>query len=165
MKDMHKIEELLCEELEERGRKGSFSANDLDVVYKLLDGIKNIYKIEIYKKTLEEEGGHSERRGNSRDGEWMARGEYGGSYDDGDSYARRKRDRMGRYSRDGGSYEGGGSYRGGSSYEGGSSSRRGYSRDGGKDELREMVDDMMGMATTERMREALHRLKAELDKE
>ncbi len=150
MKDMHKLKEMLCEELYEYGRKGELSAGSLDVIHKLTDTIKNIAKIEM----LEEESGYSERGGYSGES----------SYEGGSSGARR-RDSRGRYSRDGGSYEGGGSsYRGGSSYEGGSSSRRGQSRAEGKDEMLQMIDEMMSQAETEKEREALHRCRMELSR-
>lgn len=159
MKDMHKLKEMLCEELDDYVEKGKLSPSDIDIIYKLASSIKNINKNEMY-----EEGGHSERRGYSRDGEWMARGEYDSSYEGGSSRARR-RDSRGRYSRDGGSYEGGGSsYRGGSSYEGGSSSQRGQSRAEGKDEMLQMIDEMMSQAETEKEREALHRCRMELSR-
>lgn len=154
MKDMHKLKEMLCEELYEIGEKGKLSPGDIDIVYKLASSVKNINKNEM----LEEQSEYSERRGYSRDGEWMARGEYGNSYEGGSSGSRR-RDSRGRYSRDGGSYEGGGS-----SYEGGSSSRRGYSRDGGRDEMIGMIDDMMEQADNDKQREVLKRCRMELSR-
>lgn len=157
MKDMHKLKEMLCEELDDYGEKGKLSPGDIDIIYKLASSIKNINKNEMY-----EEDGHSERRGYSRDGEWMAQGEYGHSYEDGSSGARRGMHYVrGHYSRDG---EGGSSYRGGSSYEGGSSSRRGYSRAEGKEEMLQVIDEMMSQAETEKQREALHRCRTELSR-
>lgn len=153
MKDIHKLKEMLYEELYEIGEKGKLSPVDMDIVYKAASSIKNINKNEMY-----DEGGHSERRGYSRDGEWMALGEYGNSYEGGSSGARR-RDSRGRYSRDGRSYEDGGS-----SYEDGSSYRRGYSRDGGRDEMIDMIDDMMEQADNDKQREALKRCRMELSR-
>lgn len=91
---MHKIRQMLMDELEKYEKKTDLSMGSLEVIHKITDTIKNIDKIEML-----EEGGYSE------DGGWEARGMYrdGVSYNEGgSSYARRKRDSMGRYSRDGG---------------------------------------------------------------
>ena len=39
--------EKLCEELKEIARKGELGAGDLEIVHKLTDTIKNLYKIEM----------------------------------------------------------------------------------------------------------------------
>lgn len=164
---MHKIKEKLMDELyevEDKMKKasgGKVSAGDLEYIHKLTDTIKNIDKIEM----LEEGGGYSE------ESNWMADGRmYGTSYEDGMSYARgrgrnAKRDSMGRYSREGGSYDDG-SYEGGSSYarggrggnRGGMSNRRGgYSRADAKEEMIEKLEDMMHDAETPKEREAIKR--------
>ena len=86
MKSLYELEEMLCDELDEIVGKGELSAGSLDVVHKLTDTIKNIDKIEM----LEDDG-------------------YSEDYEGGSSYRRgrgRKRDSMGRYSRDGGYYGG-----------------------------------------------------------
>lgn len=86
---MHALKELkekFHDELEKIARKSEMSAGDLETVHKLTDTIKNIDKICM----LEDEG-------YSGDGEWEAYGNYG----KGNSYAGRRRDSMGRYSRDG----------------------------------------------------------------
>ena len=54
--------EKLCRELDEIAKKPELGAGDLDIVHKLTDTMKNIYKIEMY----EEDGGYS------RAGEWEA---------------------------------------------------------------------------------------------
>lgn len=147
MKNMHELKELLCRELDEIAEKGELSAGDLDTVHKLTDTIKNIDKIEM----LEEDGGYSERGGM-----WEANGTYGGnSYDDDASYARRKRDSMGRYSRDGGRYNGGSSYNRGGRGE--------YSRDGGEDHLKQKLHEMMNRAGSEKEREVLRKVMNQLD--
>lgn len=161
MKNMHKLKKLLCEELEEFGEKGKLSPSDIHAIYELASSVKNIGKVEM----MEEDGEYSEMRGYSRDGEWMARGGYGSSYDDGTSGARRGMHYVrGHYSRDGdgGSYRGG-SYDGGSSYEGGSSYRRGYSRAEGKSEMMRLIDEMMQGADSDRQREAIKRFRVELE--
>lgn len=132
-------ERLLEKEIRETVDKGSLDMQSLEVMYKVLDNIKDISIICAMKKELEEDE-YSERR--------MA-------YDD-DSYARgrgryARRDSMGRYaSRDSydeyhdGSYDDGGSYR--NSYE------RGYSRD-------EDLDKMMREAKSEKERDLIRQLK------
>ena len=69
MRDMYKLREMLCEELEGYAKRGNLSSGDLETVHKLTDTIKNIDKIEL----LADDGS-----------------EY--------SHARRRRDSMGRYS-------------------------------------------------------------------
>jgi hypothetical protein len=147
---MHRIKEKLMDELhevEEKLLKASgekLSAGDLEYIHKLTDTIKNIDKIEM----LEEDGGHSQNGGN-----WMARGMYGGnSYDDGgNSYARRKRDSMGRYSRNGGSsYE-----MDGERGRRGGYGRDGYSRADAKEEMVERMEEMMDMAESEKEKEII----------
>ena len=104
MHELYELKSKLCDELKEYGSKGDLTAGSLEVVDKLAHAVKNLDKIiEAY----EDEGGYSEG--------WMPRYYYNdGSYADGRgttnrggnrsyrgrSYARR-RDSMGRYSRDG----------------------------------------------------------------
>ena len=91
MYDTYKMQEHLCKELEKKGQAGIKSTADLDTVWKLIDAYKNLLKIDMLQEAGEysHDGGYSERR---------------------------RRDSMGRYSREGG----------GSSYDDGSSYRRGY---------------------------------------
>ena len=89
MQMYEELKELLCHELSEITEKGELSAGSLETVHKLTDTIKNIDKIMM----LEEDG-------YSQGGDWEARGVYG-HHDDGHSYRYRKRDSMGRYSKDG----------------------------------------------------------------
>ena len=112
---------MLCRELEEYGEKNRISGNELEMLWKLTDTVKNLNKIE----TLED-GGYSER-GYSR----------AMSYDDERSYARgrgsnARRDSMGRYSSEG-SYN---------DYSENSYARR-YSRDGAKDHIMSKLGEMM----------------------
>lgn len=125
---MHKMEELkemLCEELDKITKKGELSAGSLDAVDKLTHSIKSIATIMAME---EAEGGYSGARGRGRNA---------------------RRDSMGRYSSEGGSYDGmgGGSYNMGGSYESGSSyarggNRGGYSRDEGMEELKQGLRDL-----------------------
>ena len=147
---MHKIKEMLINqlyELEEKAAKmpsGKINANDLEIIHKLTDTVKNIDKIEML-----EDGGHSEDGGM-----WTARGNYGGgmSYNEGgSSYTRgrmrAKRNSMGRYSRDAGR---GGNY-------------GGYSRDDGREHMMEQLEGMMEETSTEKEREAIRRCMAQLE--
>ena len=145
-KSMYELRDKLCDELDEVARKPEMGAGDLELAHKLTDTIKNIDKICI----MDEGGGYSQA------GDWEARGRFGDQYareggeggnSYGNSYAGRRRDSMGRYSR-----EGGISYRGGR--------RGGYSRSEG---IMEHVDMMMEEATDGNQREAIRRFKKELE--
>lgn len=72
MEYLDKIRETLCAELDDVSRKADMNMRDLDLVHKLTDTIKNIYKIEMYS-------GEGAARGYSRGGEYDAniRGNYG----------------------------------------------------------------------------------------
>lgn len=128
MKYLENLKEMLCKELEEFAKKDELSAGSLETIHKLTDTIKNIDKIEML-----EEDEYSERR-YSRDGDWMARGTYANnmSYDGENSYARRKRDNMGRYSREGG-----------------------YSREGAKEHMISKIEEMMHNTESDKERQAL----------
>ena len=147
MEYIEKIKKMLCKELDEYAMKQKISGADLDMIWKLTDTVKNLDKIEM----LEEESDYSEARG----GRGRGRSSYmgGSSYDDDMMYSERRgrgryarRDSMGRYSSEGGSYddysEEGGSYRG-SSYGRGGQGDRGYSRDDAKDHMMSKLGEMM----------------------
>lgn len=103
---MENLRNKLWEELEEIDRKPEIGAGDLELAHKLTDTIKNIDKICML------EDGYSE------DGEWPADMRHGASYANrgkhyvrghysrdggmGDGYSSRRRDSMGRYSREDG---------------------------------------------------------------
>ena len=154
MKHLEKLKEALCEELDKFGKSGDITANSLEKIHKLTDTIKNIDKIMM----LEEEEGYSEARG-GRGGSYM----HGSSYDDDMMYSERrgrgrnaKRDSMGRYSSEGGSYEGGSSYeRGG---------QGGYSRDEAADWMMRELGSMMEDADP-KQREALKKCMRELERD
>lgn len=143
---MHKLKEKLMDELydyEEKIKKNPnarMSDMELEKVHKISDTVKNLCKIEA----LEDSEGYSEDGGH-----WMARGNYGGghgtqgmhSYNDGASYA-------------GGYNEGGSSYARGRRYAKRDSMGR-YSRDDGKNDILESLEDMMDDASTEKERRAL----------
>lgn len=129
MKALYDLKEKFYEELEELAHKGELGAGDLELAHKLTDTIKNINKICM----LEEDGGYSQT------GDWET-----GSYGRGNSYRGRKRDSMGRYSRDG---------------------RGGYSRHDVKEAMMEQAREMMDNATTEREREVIRRFISELGRD
>ena len=126
----------ICDELEEHAekihREGKMSTAELKEIAELVDIKKNILKAEM----LEKDGEYS------RAGDWeaMGRGHFG-DYDRGNSYRGRKRDDMGRYSRN----------------------RHGYSRDGGESMI-EHVDRMMDEAETPEEREVIKRFKREIER-
>ena len=138
MEYMHELKEKLCDELDEIARKGELGAGDLEIVHKLTDTIKNLDKIEM----LEDGGGYSQA------GDWEIEGR---AYNRGNSYARRKRDSMGRYSRDGRMMHGG--YRDG----------RMYSMAEAKNDMMEQIEDMMDGAN-EKEKAILRRAMTELEK-
>lgn len=90
MKELHELKEMLCDELKEYGKK-DLTAGTLDVVDKLAHALKSVETIIAMEEADDEYSGtyHTPRY---RDG--------------GSSYARRgtyrRRDSMGRYSRDDG---------------------------------------------------------------
>jgi hypothetical protein len=160
---MHKLKENLKQELyefeekAERNPKAKMSLQELQRANLASDTLKNLCKIEV----LEEGGGYSE------ESNWMADSRmYGTSYDDGSSYARDrrgnvKRDSMGRYSRDMMHHDGNMSYARDGRMGG---MRGGYSRDEGKEEIMDMIDDMLEMADPE-MKQKIHRFKKELERD
>ena len=152
---MHKIKEMLMNELyeyEEKAKKmsgGKLSMQELDKIHKLTDTVKNIDKIEM----LEGDEGYSE------DGQYMGEGRIYGT-----SYARGRgrnanRDRMGRYSSDGMSYDGGSSYARGGMRDG----RMGYSRDGAKEHLMDKAEEMLEMTHDPKERKAIEKFMRELE--
>lgn len=132
MEYMYELKEKLCDELKEIAKKGELGAGDLEIVHKLTDTIKNLDKIEML-----EDSGYSQA------GDWEMEGR--GSYNRGSSYRGRKRDSMGRYSRDG---------RGG---------RGGYSRHDAKEAMMEQMEMLMEQAGSEREREAIRRCMGQLE--
>lgn len=84
MKDYGKMKQLLCKELDEYKDRDKLTMSDLEIVHKLTDTVKNIYKIEMYEEEIE--GEHSHRSHMAERGS-----SYGGgrrSYDDEGSYRR-----------------------------------------------------------------------------
>lgn len=130
MHDVYKLKDMLCEELEEYGKKKDLNAGALDVVDKLAHTIKNLDKIlENYE---EKQDGYSSRGGSY--GETMQN--RGGSYARGRG-RNAKRDAMGRYASEG------------------RYSMEEYSRN---DEMIDKLTDMMNDAPNEQTRQEIQRL-------
>ena len=132
MEYMHELKEKLCDELDEIARKGELGAGRMERINKLTDTIKTLGKMEML-----EDVGYSQAGA----GEADMRGTYGR----GSSYRGRKRDSMGRYSREG---------RGG---------RGGYSRHDAKEAMMEQMEALMDQAGSEREREAIRRCMGQLE--
>ena len=157
MEYIEKIKKMLCKELDEYAMKGKLTMADLEAVHKLTDTVKNLDKIAMFE---ESEDGYSEARGGMRGRSYM----HGSSYDDMMYSERRgrgryaKRDSMGRYSSEGGSYESG------SSYDDYSEERMGrrYSRDDAKDHMMNKLGEMMSSADEEQrhiLKDAMRKLE------
>ena len=138
MEYMYELKDKLCKELDEIARKPEMGAGDLEIIHKLTDTIKNLDKIEM----LEDGGCYYQA------GDWEIEGR---AYNRGSSYARRKRDSMGRYSRDGRMMRGG--YRDG----------RMYSRADAKEDMMDQMEALMEQAGSEKEREAIRRCMNQLE--
>jgi len=147
MEHLDGILKLTEKELAEVEQNGKFrSKEEVDSVYKLIDIAKDIYKIWCYEDEMDDDeysGRYDGRRSYTS---------YDGSYARGRRYARR--DSMGRYSRDGGSYRGG-SYRG--PYRGG------YSREDEKQQYMDHLREMMEDAPDDQTRQSLQRMISQME--
>ena len=133
MREYSEVREILCDLLSESIKDGKIAIGDVEIIKNMLSGIEKTYKIEMF----EEDGGYS------RAGDWEA--DMRGTYARGSSYRGRKRDSMGRYSRDG--------------------RIGGYSRHDSKEAMMEQAREMMEDATNEREREAIRRFMTELERD
>ena len=140
------IVDLCGKEFEAIAKNGKFrSREEIDSVYKLMDIVKDSMEISCMEADMEEpyDDGMSQRGGSYGDRSYRY---------DGGSYARgrgrnARRDSMGRYSREGGSY----------GYYPDGRPMRGYSRDG-KEEYKEQLMDMMENAPSEDVRQNIKRM-------
>lgn len=136
MKVLYDLKETYMRGLEELDtvKEGRLKMGELEAANLITDTIKNIDKICM----LEEDDGYS------RAGEWEAdiRGNYGHG-----SSNRMHRDSDGRFSRDGEM-----------------SHRRGYSRNGGKNDMMEHLKRAMDSATTEQQRSEIRWMMDKLEK-
>lgn len=133
MREYSEVREILCDLLSDSIKDGKIAIGDVEIIKNMLSGIEKTYKIEMF----EEDGGYS------RAGDWEA--DMRGNYARGSSYRGRKRDSMGRYSRDG--------------------RIGGYSRHDSKEAMMEQAREMMEDATNEREREAIRRFMTELERD
>ena len=161
MYETFELQEHLCKELEKRAKNGIKSTAELDTIWKLIDAYKNLLKIDMLQEA----------------------GEY--SHDDGEYSERRKRDSMGRYSRNDG-YEHDSSYRHGNTRDGGYSEAKGdymeakhsYRTTRSPESKREMnvslhecmeklkheLDEMEANADTREEREKIREMRREIGK-
>ena len=143
MKHYHELKEMLCRELDKFADKGEITGGTLEIIHKLTDTIKNLDKIEML-----EDGGYSERGGG-----WEARGSYGNS----GGYSGREGGSS--YNDGGNSYN-----NGGSSYRGRRRDSMGrYSRDDGREYMTNQLREMMRNAESEPEREALRQCISKLE--
>lgn len=133
MREYSEVREILCDLLSDSIKDGKIAIGDVEIIKNMLSGIEKTYKIEMF----EEDGSYS------RAGNWEA--DMRGTYARGSSYRGRKRDSMGRYSRDG--------------------RMGGYSRHDSKEAMMEQAQEMMDNATTERERDAIRRFMSELGRD
>lgn len=146
MDTMEIILDKICSELEEHGEKikkeGKMSAGDLEMINKLIDVKKNIFK--TWKLEDEEGGGYSHA------GDWEAMGRINGRY--GDNYER------------GSSHANRGEHwvRGHYSHAGRRRDMRG--RYSGADGMMEHIDMMMEDTDDPREKEIIRRFKKELER-
>ncbi|MDE6789345.1 MAG: hypothetical protein K2J47_08515 [Ruminococcus sp.] len=115
---MHEIKEKFHNEVKRIGHKSDFSDRDVEMIHNLID---TIYKIHM----LEDDD-------YSGDGEWEAYGNNGR----GSSHAGRKRDSIGR-----------------------------YSRDGSKEHMLSKLEDMMHDAESDRMKSAIRKCINEIERD
>ena len=161
MYETYDLQEHICKELEKKAKNGIKSTGDLDTILKLIDAYKNLLKIDMLQEA----------------------GEY--SHNDGDYSERRKRDSMGRYSRNDG-YEHDSSYRHGNTRDGGYSEAKGdymeakhsYRTTRSPESKREMnvslhecmeklkheLDEMEANADTREEREKIREMRREIGK-
>lgn len=137
-KAMYELRNMLCDELDELARKGELGAGDLEIAHKLTDTIKNIDKIEMM-----EDGSYSERY--SRGGDYSHDSDYSHN---GDWQA----DMRGTYGRDMSNDRRGSHY-----------VRGHYSRDGGIDNMKRQLQEMLDNADDESIRKAIQRCMNTID--
>lgn len=128
MADMRKLEELIHKEIDKEVAKGSLTPETMKTIGCAVDTVLDIHRIEKLDMEIEEGySGHYPQRGYTVE-------PYYSYTDGGESY--RKRDSMGRFSRD-------------------MMDRRGYSRDQGMskvDQLQKMMDETTDPEEKETMR-------------
>lgn len=142
-KKMEELRDMLCEELWKVSKKGELSSPaELDAIDKLTHSIKSIDTIAAMEESYNGGDRYSERNGRSS----YTNGSYNNSYNEGgNSYARgrgryARRDSLGRYSRE-----------------------NRYSREDGREEILELVNQMMNSNPDEEMRQAIRDFKIQIE--
>lgn len=141
MHDMSYLKKMLEKELGLLAMQDEITPTSLEQIHKLTDTIKNIYKIEMLESEGENEGEYSGDYSEYGRNRSYGDNPFNRSYDmygDESSYARRRRDSMGRYTRD---------------YSG----RRRYSRGDGEHEMIEHLERLMNEANTDKDKQAIQR--------
>lgn len=138
MRTYDKIKDMLCNELDEIAKKNELTSNNLEIIYKASDILKDLASIEAMEQ--EYPSGYSKDGGYSNG--YYERYPYYIYDGDGNSYARgrgmnARRDSMGRYSRDSHEY-----------------SNEGYSRDA-TSELQRMMENVKSEKEREALRQAI----------
>ena len=133
MREYSEVREILCDLLSDSIKDGKIAIGDVEIIKNMLSGIEKTYKIEMF----EEDGSYS------RAGDWEA--DMRGTYGRGSSYRGRKRDSMGRYSRDG--------------------RMDGYSHHNARESMMGLAREMMENTSSEREREAIRRFMTELERD
>lgn len=132
-KAMYELRNMLCDELDELARKGDLGAGDLEIAHKLTDTIKNIDKIEMLEDDGYSRDSDYSQHRYSRDGDWQA-------------------DMRGTYGRDVSNARRGSHY-----------VRGHYSRDGGIDNMKRQLQEMLDNADDESIRKAIQRCMNTID--
>lgn len=138
MRTYDKIKDILCNELDEIAKKNELTSNNLEVIYKASDILKDLTSVEAMER--EYSNGYSQDGGYSNG--YYERFPYYMYEGDGNSYTRGRgtyanRDSMGRYSRDAHEYQ-----------------NEGYSRDA-TSELQRMMENAKNDKEREALRQAL----------
>lgn len=137
---MDRLYDKLCKILEDMDQKKDLSVSDVQIIDWVTHAKKSMLCIEEMEGGYSEDGGGSSRR--------SYRSSYNGMSGEGGSNrsSRRssyKRDSMGRYAREGGSY--------------------GYSRDGGRYEMIDQLEVMLEQAQDEQTKQSIQKLIRELE--
>ena len=143
---MHKLMDYICKELEELERKADKDGKLSMAEVEYIDKLAHIKKSLLTSDAMWEDSEYS----GSMDGSYGSRsyrGNYDRSYYSNDSYAggrgrNARRDSMGRYSREGGSYDGG------------------YSM--GNEDFRMEMQELMQAAPNDQIRQKLQRIVSEM---
>lgn len=150
MEKLKELKTLLEQQVNQITDKGDITPQDLEMLDKAVDVIKDIETICAMRKAEEEEGYSQAMRGSGGYG-------YSGTWYDPAYQGRQGQN----YYTNGGTRTDGMSYRGGNSY--GRNYRRMYSRDEAKDNMLDKLEELMDEATTEKERTAIRRCMEKIE--